>query len=181
MDNQQKQKVVAYMPNKNDLRFIKTEKLIRDTYLELKQKSHTDVKVTKLCETALINKTTFYAHYDTIEALHECVCKDMIEKILDETSNVDCASSDTRLFVTSIVQSLQSHRPLLRALFAENEAKEINLIEDSILHRNLNNSDLQGKEMEIIFAIGGAARLLMQDQSEERMEKAIQLIQKVIH
>lgn len=168
------------MPNKNDLRFIKTEKLIRDTYLALKLKGHAPVKVNKLCETALINKTTFYTHYDTIEALHECVCKDAIETMLDETPNIDLAFTDTRLFVNSLVQTLQSHHTFLVNLFDGSQEQQINLIENSLLKHHLKQGDTNDKEMETIFAIGGSARLLVTEQSPERIEKVIQLIQKVM-
>jgi AcrR family transcriptional regulator len=52
--------------NKNDLRFVKTERLIRSTYLALRRKARQPVKVRELCEAALINKSTFYAHYETM-------------------------------------------------------------------------------------------------------------------
>lgn len=168
------------MPNKNDLRFIKTEKLIRDTYLALKLKSRAPVKVSKLCEAALINKTTFYTHYDTIETLHECVCKDAIEKMLDKTPNIDRAFTDTRSFVNSLVQTLQSNRSFLFNLFDGSQEQQINLIENSLLKRHLKQGNINDKEMETVFAIGGAARLLVTEQSRERIEKVIQLIQKVM-
>lgn len=168
------------MPNKNDLRFIKTEKLIHDTYLALKQKTRAAVKVNKLCETALINKTTFYAHYDTMETLHKRVCINAIEKMLDETPNIDLAFYDTRLFVNSFVQTLQTHQLFLNNLFDGNQTQQINIIENSLMKRLLQKGKLKGREMEIIFAIGGAARLLVTEQSTERIEKVVQLIQKVI-
>ena len=61
--------------NKNDLRFQKTEMLIKKTYLTLKKRGSSVVKVKDLCEKAMINKTTFYAHYETIDHLHKQVCE----------------------------------------------------------------------------------------------------------
>ena len=168
------------MANRNDLRFIKTEQLIQDTYLTLKQKSKAAVKVNQLCETALINKTTFYAHYETMDALHEQVCMNTIERILDETPNIDRAFSDTRSFVNSLVNVLRTHHVLLNTLFEENQSQLINLIENSLMKRHLQKDDLKGKELEIVFAIGGAARLLITGQTDDRIEKVVQLIQKVI-
>lgn len=40
--------------NRNDLRFVKTERLIEDTYLALKMKSRGPIKVNTLCEAALM-------------------------------------------------------------------------------------------------------------------------------
>ena len=55
------------MVNKNDLRYIKTERLIVHTYVDLRLHDPSPVKVSDLCREALINKTTFYSHYDTME------------------------------------------------------------------------------------------------------------------
>ena len=55
-----------------DLRVIKTKKNIRDTFVELRKKHSLDeIKVNMLCEKAMINKTTFYNHYQDIYALSE--------------------------------------------------------------------------------------------------------------
>lgn len=63
------------MARKTDLRYIKTEKLIEETYLTLRRRLRRPVKVRELCENAMINKTTFYAHYETMDALHACICE----------------------------------------------------------------------------------------------------------
>ena len=53
------------MANKNDLRIIKTKKVLFDTLLKLmKQKNFEKIKVSDICDEALINRSTFYAHYE---------------------------------------------------------------------------------------------------------------------
>ena len=47
------------MANKNDLRYIKTERLIVHTYVDMRMRDPSPVKVSDLCREALINKTTF--------------------------------------------------------------------------------------------------------------------------
>lgn len=53
------------MNEKIDLRIIKTKKVLFDALLTLmKQKNFDKIKISDICEVALINRSTFYAHYD---------------------------------------------------------------------------------------------------------------------
>ena len=55
-----------------DLRIVKTRKSIRSAFLELRKTNAVDeIRVNRLCEMAMINKTTFYKHYQDIYALAE--------------------------------------------------------------------------------------------------------------
>ena len=53
------------MKEKTDLRIIKTKKILFDTLIKLmKQKNFERIKISDICEEALINRSTFYAHYE---------------------------------------------------------------------------------------------------------------------
>lgn len=167
------------MINKKDLRYLKTEKLIKDTYLSLRKKNKKNIKVNELCNEALINKSTFYAHYETIEIFHQKFCKEIVDNIINNSSHIDCAISDTKSFVISLVESLKRNEKLISILF-DDRLKLINLVEDNLLQRYLKMNDFKGRENELIFAIGGATRLLIHDQSKDRIEATIKLIQMII-
>ena len=55
--------------NLNDLRVKKTKKLFQNTLKELmlKYDNYYDITIKELCETAEINRRTFYLHYQTID------------------------------------------------------------------------------------------------------------------
>ncbi len=169
------------MANRTDLRFIKTERLIEDTYLSLRRRLHRPIKVRELCEAALINKTTFYAHYETMEALHARLCEKEVRRIVENCPNIDTAFSDTGRFVRSLVSAIQNGSPILDALFDHDLAGQVNAIEAALLKHYPGNSVSPQQEMKMIFAIGGAAKLLLAEQSEERIRLTIQLIDMVIH
>ncbi len=169
------------MANRTDLRFIKTERLIEDAYLSLRTKYHRPIKVCELCETALINKTTFYAHYETMEALHAHVCEKEVEQIVENCPNIDTAFSDTGCFVKSVVSAIQNGSPIMDALFYNDMVGQINAIEAAVLKHYLGHNISPQQEMKMIFAVGGAAKLLIPEQNEERIQMTIQLIDKVIH
>ena len=169
------------MANRADLRYIKTERLIEDTYLSLRKKYQRPIKVRELCEVALINKTTFYTHYETMEALHAHICEKEVERIVENCPNIDTAFTDTGRFVKSLVAAIQKCSPTMDALFYNDTIGQINAIEASLLKHYLGHSGSPQQEMKMIFAIGGAAKLLVAEQSEERIEMTIQLVDMVIH
>ena len=66
-----------------DLRIVKTRKNIREAFFELRQKHPLEkIKVKTLCEIALINKGTFYKHYQDIYALSEEIENETISAIM---------------------------------------------------------------------------------------------------
>ena len=53
------------MDKKTDLRIVKTKKGLFEALLTLmKQKNFDQIRVSDICEVALINRSTFYAHYE---------------------------------------------------------------------------------------------------------------------
>ena len=53
------------MIKKTDLRVIKTKNLIYNTLIELmKDKTFEEIKVSDICNKSLINRSTFYSHYE---------------------------------------------------------------------------------------------------------------------
>ena len=53
------------MEKKKDLRIIRTKKMLHQALIELmKDKTFEEIKVCDICDKAMINRSTFYAHYD---------------------------------------------------------------------------------------------------------------------
>ena len=66
-----------------DLRTEKTEKAIRNAFMELRaQKPLEKITVKELCALACINKSTFYAHYSDIYALSETLEQETVLSIV---------------------------------------------------------------------------------------------------
>ena len=66
---------------KEDLRIIKTKKIIRKSFVELSKKiSYQKISIKDLCDNALINRNTFYLHYENKDDLVKEIINEMIEK-----------------------------------------------------------------------------------------------------
>lgn len=167
------------MANKNDLRFIKTEKLIEQTYIDLKMKSQNPVKVSELCRAAMINKTTFYTHYETIENLHRQVCRKAVEDILGRADFADKAFTDTYTFICAITEALSMDRKILKALYGNDVQSLLNDAEEMLLRRYLSEDDDPERRKRMIFCVGGTSRLLLLNQDGDSIRAAVELIHKV--
>ncbi|PIC88090.1 TetR family transcriptional regulator [Sporosarcina sp. P20a] len=72
---------------KTDPRILRTRKLIMDTFMELSgKKEFKDITVTDIAAEAMINRATFYYHFEDIY--------DLLEKVLSEVLvvNLDCSN-----------------------------------------------------------------------------------------
>ncbi len=86
-----------------DLRVVKTKKVIRESFLELR-KTHPleKIKVTELCKNALINKTTFYRYYQDVYALSDELEQEIFDEFWKNLENRDTILKDPSHFIDQI-------------------------------------------------------------------------------
>lgn len=69
---------------KDDLRYIKTERLIQQTFRDLlKEKDYFQISIQELASRAEINRNTFYLHYPSMDALLLRMQTDVINRFLE--------------------------------------------------------------------------------------------------
>ncbi len=168
------------MANKNDLRFIKTERLLEETYIELKKKSSAPIKVNKLCEAALINKTTFYIHYETMDDLHMHICQKTVKRILNDCPLADAAFTDTEASVNALVSAMRENAEILDILFGNNTTLLVHMLEQELLKIYIKDENDSETAMTLSFAIGGATQLLVKSQDEKRVATTVKLLKKLL-
>ncbi len=93
----------------NDLRVIKTKKALYNALIELmKNKTFEEIKVSDICTKALINRTTFYAHYDDkYELLSDCIAniKEELSKELAKNTSI----SNTKEYYIEMIKLFLDH------------------------------------------------------------------------
>lgn len=108
--------------NKNDLRYLKTEDLIRETFLDaLGEKPLEQLTVTALCARARISRFTFYTHYADLYALKAALLSTLEEnlnrsitpELLSEARRGNFVPS-ARRYVRDILANRHLLRPLLK-------------------------------------------------------------------
>lgn len=73
-----------------DLRVQKTKKLLKDSFKDLfLKKSFNEITIKELCEKSMINRRTFYLHYDSLDDLMTDILEDLSLEFLDYTKGYD--------------------------------------------------------------------------------------------
>ena len=90
-----------------DLRIKKTKRAIRSAFYELiKEKPLEKITVREIAERAEINKTTFYAHYETVYDLVDQLEQEAVAEILREMSGAQNLLEDPRGFVQEMYTTM---------------------------------------------------------------------------
>lgn len=113
------------MKEKTDLRILKTKKVLLDTLIKLmKQKNFEKIKISDICENALINRSTFYAHYeDKYDLLMDLFENQKVTllKELEDNNNSKIFSKDYTMNLLSIViNHLEENKEVYSSILANN-------------------------------------------------------------
>lgn len=160
--------------NTNDLRYIKTEKQIRETYLKLVRNGIAP-RLVDLCKTAQINKSTFYDHYESMQLLEERVRLDTTRELLTACPHILDAFSDTESFCRSIIACFQREGKTLLHLYG-GDPHIISTYAEMVLIELYTKESL-GNELTIRFAIAGATHILTNNLTEQSITELIGLIE----
>lgn len=111
------------MKEKNDLRVIKTRKNLYESLISLlKEKTFEEIKVSDICNQALINRSTFYAHYN-----------DKYELFADLIENLKSSLAYELSLNTHISNSKEYYLEMLR-IFLDHVDKEKNVYLAIMVH-----------------------------------------------
>lgn len=73
----------------NDLRYIKTENLIKGTFCDmLREMDYSQITIRELTNRAMINRKTFYLHYNSLDELLGRLQTDIYAQVLELTSDI---------------------------------------------------------------------------------------------
>lgn len=124
---------------KNDLRVIKTKNILYSTLLELmKEKQFEEIKVSDICSHALINRSTFYSHYnDKYELLEEYIntLKDSLIEELSKNKNIN----NTKQYYIELIKLFFNHIEEKRNIYISAMINNRNSITMDIIYDVLNH------------------------------------------
>ena len=157
-----------------DLRVIKTKKNIRDAFLELRKKHSLDeIKVNALCEKAMVNKTTFYNHYQDIYELSDELEAEVLDSFFNNFTDIDMMLTDANRFINGMHAALEAENDMLRIIFKDKLDELIERIE-----KRIRKYYVKEDQMLISFLIGGSIHLMMK--SKNKNEDVEQFLVEVI-
>ena len=113
------------LKDKTDLRVIKTNKILFEALTTLmKEKTFEKIKISDICEVALINRSTFYAHYEDKYELLLALIEDLKDNLLVELNKNEAESLSKEYFMKLLeilIDHIDSKREIYSAILSHNK------------------------------------------------------------
>lgn len=149
------------MESKEDLRVIKTRKAIKQTFLEMRAEMPLEkIHIRELCKRALINKSTFYNHYEDVYALSEELENDAIAQFLERFPARDCLFSDPVRFVSEMPEAFDANMELLHPLFNDRLDVAFNKLEQQLKRQYTTSGMTTQETVRLTFLLNGTLHTL---------------------
>jgi len=140
------------LKEKTDLRIVKTKKILFNSLLNLmKTKNFEKIKISDICEESLINRSTFYAHYDDkyellIDLFEER--KLSLLKVLEDNENKTFSKEYLMELLSILIDHIEENKEIYSAILANNRNGIlidflIDAIEKDVSERLKGNSEIK--------------------------------------
>ena len=147
-----------------DLRIKKTKRAIRSAFYELiREKPLEKITVREIAERAEINKTTFYAHYETVYDLVDQLEQEAVAEVISQLNTVQGLLSSPRTFVREMY-ALLSKNQLCTEFFsapamAQFTAHLHNAILEKVQQDGIDSTQYENIGAVLVFIFNGIAGL----------------------
>ena len=147
-----------------DLRIKKTKRAIRSAFYELiKEKPLEKITVREIAERAEINKTTFYAHYETVYDLVDQLEQEAVAEVISQLNTAQGLLSSPRAFVREMY-ALLSKNQLCTEFFsapamAQFTAHLHNAILEKVKQDGIDSTQYENIGAVLVFIFNGIAGL----------------------
>ena len=106
-----------------DLRVAKTKNAIINTFLSLRARKPLEkITVKELCETAMINKSTFYSHYGDIYELSDSLETEVVMSVIHSMDHPEYIFEAPGEFTRQLFLGYLSQDNLIQILFSHNRS-----------------------------------------------------------
>lgn len=114
------------MKNKNDLRIKRTYKLLSEALLDLlKTTTFENIKVTDICEKAMVHRTTFYSHFEDKYQLLDYIIQDLQKELHLEVRKAYDSSDIAAYYIhmaTLFLSHLALHKDFYKKIILNNHS-----------------------------------------------------------
>ena len=144
-----------------DLRVAKTKNRIISAFLKLRDKLTLEkIKVKDICDEAMINKTTFYKHYNDSTELSNEITQDIIESVVSSFPSKDKIFDNPEEYISGLLAALEIESEKLIVLFRGNQDTLSARLADRLASVYYEENMSTEAEIRLSFAIGGLLRVV---------------------
>ncbi|TEB12009.1 DNA-binding transcriptional regulator EnvR [Pelotomaculum sp. FP] len=132
------------MVNQADLRVVRSKKMIKDAFVDLIEKEgYENITIKDIAKRAMINRKTFYCHYESKAVLFDEIVKDTLDLLMQnlqyEKLDFDDAlfSIDLQREIQTILHNVTENRRLFRILFSSSSSYELTMQIERLLQTKI--------------------------------------------
>ena len=144
------------LKEKTDLRIVKTKKILFNSLLNLmKIKNFEKIKISDICEESLVNRSTFYAHYDDkyellIDLFEER--KLSLLKVFEGNENKAFSKEYLMELLSILIDHIEENKEIYSAILTNNRNGIlidflIDAIEKDVSERLKDNSEIKSSDL----------------------------------
>ena len=171
-----------------DIRVKKTKRAIQNAFIELlREKPVEKITVKEIAERAEINKTTFYAHYETLDALTDQMEQQTVQMVTEQMTGAQQLLEQPDAFVREMFASLLKAADYLGVVPASAINRFTQHLRDAILEQikreNIEPSQYENIGAILIFVMNGLSGLLNTDRklAQKQLDVIAALVADGIH
>ena len=144
------------LKEKTDLRIVKTKKILFNSLLNLmKIKNFEKIKISDICEESLVNRSTFYAHYeDKYELLIDLFEERKLSllKVLEDNENKAFSKEYLMELLSILIDHIEENKEIYSAILANNRNGIlidflIDAIEKDVSEKLKGNSEIKDSDL----------------------------------
>ena len=155
-----------------DLRTIKTKKNLYDALILLmKQTNFENIKVADICKYALVNRSTFYNHYQDKYDLLDDMLTNLKNKIFNLNNYQDIKSYYLSFFSTLLDYINEHKKSFTNILINNKNGIMIDILLNKLVKDILDNTKLKEKEIVVKFYLGGTIYLITEYLNQDKYTK----------
>lgn len=115
--------------NQTDLRYVQCEQLIKDAFIELiEEKGYSNITIKELSKRAVINRKTFYNHYETLDDLLRNITRTgidaLFEGVIQDEEN-KYSQEEFNKKITTLLKNVTKNKRLITVFINDNSSQEL--------------------------------------------------------
>lgn len=127
------------MSSKEDLRIVRTRKLLSNTLLDMMEETSIEkISVIDLCNRAMVNRATFYAHFEDKYHLLNFALEELKDELYDKFTKDSKFTTPSQTIKSSLIMAIDffydKHNHIANIIRNNRNGKVIGTIQDSIAH-----------------------------------------------
>ncbi len=127
------------MPSKEDLRIVRTRKLLSNTLLDMMEEEPIEkISVIDLCNRAMVNRATFYAHFEDKYHLLAFALEEVKDELYADFTSEICLSTPQQTLTSLMLMAVNffygEHNHIANIMRNNRNGKVVSTIQDSIAH-----------------------------------------------